>query len=224
MHTERQIMAEFVEGDWGEFAFKMIDQSMAPAVMQHLRKNFYLDEPLLKLIGLSELAASELDAVATRILEDNLSFAAIEKNTGKIAGVRVTGRPKKGHKASVNIQSREFQMVSKFLGSVEKQVDLFDTFGVEEYADLHFASIDKDFRGQGLASEMYNRAISLLKGLNFKLAKSSFTSPFTRKISTKLGFEQIAIKYFREIEDENGTYPYSHLPNDEFVSVRILRL
>lgn len=76
-------MAEFVEGDWKDFTFKMIKPEHYPQVLDHLRRNFYVDEPLNKYLGQGEAKTRDMDKIGTIYMEQGISFMAIHKPTGK---------------------------------------------------------------------------------------------------------------------------------------------
>jgi len=104
-----------------------------------------------------------------------------------------------------------------------KTVNIFDIYGVDQYADLTVASVDPQFRGLGLATEMYKRTLELLKSKRIPVAKSSFSSPYTRKIAQKFGFEQIRRDYFKDFRDENGE-KFFHNADDQFSDLMAIRL
>lgn len=86
------------------------------------------------------------------------------------------------------------------------------------------ASVDKTYRGQGIASEMYKVTIPLLKGRGYKLVKSTFTSPYTQKISQKMGFKELARAYFNQYKDSSGQLRFPNAKDDECAVVGVLEL
>lgn len=84
-------LAEVVEGDWKSFRFQMVKPSDFPAVLLHLRNNFYRDEPLCYHAGYNEEMADDFDIYVTQALEDNLSIMAVDKATNKVESVKLIG-------------------------------------------------------------------------------------------------------------------------------------
>ncbi|CAG7833343.1 unnamed protein product [Allacma fusca] len=211
-------MAHLVEGDWKRFTFKVIEKPDYAPVLKHLEENFHQDEPLSIIVGSSELKFKDLERFTTPALDDGLSIVALDKETGKIAGVRLTTREgKNSHKEPFLCESDEQGTIFNFLDSAQKTINIFEEYGLDEYADFAMASVAREFRGEGLATELYERSLKLLRHLGFKLVKSTFTSPYTRKIGTKYGFEELARKYFRELQNTRGDYLCPNADDNEYV-------
>lgn len=77
-------MASYVEGDWKNFRFRMVEPAFYQPILEHLRTNVYEDEPLNRIAGNSDTKANELDNLALSYLEENLSFFAIDTNSNKV--------------------------------------------------------------------------------------------------------------------------------------------
>lgn len=80
-------VAEVVEGDWKSFRFQMVQRSDHPAVLLHLRNNFYQDEPLNNHAGYDDDLANDIDSHVAIALEDNLSIMALDKATNKVFSI-----------------------------------------------------------------------------------------------------------------------------------------
>jgi GNAT superfamily N-acetyltransferase len=93
------------------------------------------------------------------------------------------------------------KIVRTFIISLETKVDVFKEYGVNHFADILIISTGQDYRGQGLATEMYRRAISLLTAMGYSLVTSCFSNPISRKLGVKLGFQEIARSYFDEMKE-----------------------
>lgn len=78
-------MVSVVEGDWGDFVFRLADTSYYPLILDHLRDTLYVDEPLNRLAGNSLAKQSELDYLALQFMEENLSFFVIHKPTNRVS-------------------------------------------------------------------------------------------------------------------------------------------
>lgn len=77
-------MAQFVEGDWKTFRFRMIQPSDHSRVLAHLRENFYKDEPLCSSYGVDDEMADDFDMLVSESFSHNLGFLAEDKETGKV--------------------------------------------------------------------------------------------------------------------------------------------
>lgn len=111
-----------------------------------------------------------------------------------------------------------------FLDTLDEKAAIFNHYPeLDEYAELFMASVHSDFRGQGLAGEMYRGAVRLVQGKGLKLMKSCFTSPYTRIIGKKLGFRELAQKSFNE-EDEDGKPTFPNSKPEEVAVIAVLEI
>jgi len=107
---------------------------------------------------------------------------------------------------------------------ISKKGNIFDRYGVDHYAELLIASVDPEFRERGLATEMYRRTLTLLRSRGYPVAESCFTSPITRKVAAKFGFEELVRRYFKDFEDVNGAKFIDNAGEDQFAALMAISL
>ena len=125
---------------------------------------------------------------------------------------------------SLNVESPQTLKILNVMKKLEKESNLLETYGVEFYADFFMSSVEPKYRSQGLATELYERSVTLLKSKGFPLVKSSFTSPITRKIGTKMGFQELARVYLFDETDEHGLPAFPKASPVQFVATMALKL
>lgn len=54
--------------EWNNFGFKFVEKSDYPEILAHLRQNFYKDEPIHKMLGVTEARAADKDEKMMDIL------------------------------------------------------------------------------------------------------------------------------------------------------------
>jgi len=82
-------MEEIIGGEWKGFTFKMIERDDYPRVLEHMRNNFYLDEPScrsMKVVEM-EIETQDLDTIVLAYLEEGISFMAIDNATNKVTNL-----------------------------------------------------------------------------------------------------------------------------------------
>lgn len=115
--------------------------------------------------------------------------------------------------------------IMPFLHQLDESAGIFSAYPeVQEYAELFMASVHPDFRGQGLAGEMYRGCIRLLQAKGFKLLKSCFTSPYTQKVGEKMGFRELSKKRFIDYRNENGELVFPDAGDDATATVGVLEI
>jgi len=219
-----------VEGDWKEYQFKMVTPEDIPRVLEVLRKFFYpyetLTTSLLSNPEEFEEMAKDFEPTVRAALKDNISFFVEHKESKTVAGVRVLSIVKRGHhEEDPPILYPPDKIVVGCLTQVTKAADIFTAFpDVDKYVDLVMTVTDPTFRGQGLATEMYRRAMDLVKALGIPLCKSVLTSPFTMKACRNLKFVECSKLFLQDYKDENGVQYFPDAKPDQFITVVAKRI
>jgi len=102
----------------------------------------------------------------------------------QIAGARIIAIHRRENYTTVprEMHSAEMKKIWPFLHQLDEDSNIFKFYpDLDCYADIFMASVDRRYRGQGLATEMYESAVPFLKARGIRLVKSCFTSPFTQK-------------------------------------------
>lgn len=144
-----------------------------------------------------------------------------------MVAVRITYRHNKYTNFNdIPFNSHQSKVILKLVDITDSMAGLFERYGVNEYAEFFVASCAPHHRRQGITSEMYVRNLKFLKAEGFKLAKSLFTSPFTRAAVVKLGFEEVCRIDYRDLYDENGELAFdpNNLTSEHFAAVMVKRI
>ncbi|ODM95770.1 Dopamine N-acetyltransferase [Orchesella cincta] len=191
-----------------------------------MRSSFYRDEPLNCLTGYSEEKAKDMDTMIMEYFQDGLSHIVVEKETNQIAGARIIAVHKRENADTPRVmESAEMKKIWPFLHQLDENSNIFKLYpDMDSYVELFMASVDRRFRGQGLATEMYESAIPFLKDRGFRLVKSCFTSPFTHRIGKKLGFRELTRRFFRDYRDESGEVVFTNAEDKDEAVVGALEL
>lgn len=114
--------------------------------------------------------------------------------------------------------------ITSMLEAANKKADLYDIYGIDFYADFLMTSVDPEFQRQGLVTEIYKRSIALLRAKGYPVCKSVFSSPFTRKAATNLGFQEHSRLYFLDHKNEQGELILPNAEPDMCAAVMALKL
>jgi len=162
--------------------------------------------------------AEDFDGYIMSILTScNLSFMVVDKATSKIAGVRITSINKKDdHPELPTFKSAKTGPIVGVLMKLSDDAKIFERYPeLDQYTEFVMVSVDKEYRGFGLATEIYDRAFKMLNSMNFPLIKCVFSSPYTQKIARKRGFYEIGKINFLDWKDENNQRHYPNATEDE---------
>lgn len=95
---------------------------------------------------------------------------------------------------------------------------------MDKYPELFIVATDRDYRGKGLATEMYRKAIAKFRAQGYPLVSSTFTNPFSRKLGDKLGFKPVNRMEFQDFKNPDGSLVFGEEGKQHFVVETVLDL
>ncbi|CAL8137115.1 unnamed protein product [Orchesella dallaii] len=229
-------MEDQIQGPWGQFDIRTINPKQdIPSILTFLTENFHRDEPMGRHCPYDEAFIKDINSKIAFLLEASSHICLVATNieTGAIAGVQLQFilSKEQARKIALNAgeQSPFFQrrvMNAIYEPLNQARANLFERFGVEELVWNFVASTSKEHRGQGLASELFRRMLNLLRKEKLFLVFSIYSSQFSRRCATKLGFVEIARSRFADALDPISGLPY--LPKavdcEDFASLMTLQI
>ncbi|EDW62387.1 arylalkylamine N-acetyltransferase 1 [Drosophila virilis] len=196
--------------------YKVITEEHFERVIEHLRGNFFADEPLNHAAGLCQHGGgnAELEHHSLATLQDQLSLMAVDGRAdsatyGQIAGVILNGilRPGDTEEALEKLQhsmDENYKKIFELLYGHSLQVDLFARYNVERIFDVRILSVDARFRGQGIAKELVRRAEQVARKSGFRLLKADATGIFSQKILCSQGFQPFSEQLYAKYTNDAG--------------------
>ncbi|CAL8099338.1 unnamed protein product [Orchesella dallaii] len=210
---------------WKEFTFKVIEPSDYSAVFRHLKGSFYIEEPVNKALGFSPEREQDLNVRKIDMFNrysKSLAVCPLEE-PDRIVAVLITNIH------DVNTPMPFFEprspITTKYrhvLEQMEKAFNIHETYGVPRFPELAILSVDKEFRGKGIATELYKRAISQLFLEGFPLVYSEFSNPISRLVGERLGFKEVSRFYFKDLTLPDISCAFDNVENDDFVTLTVL--
>ena len=71
-------------------------------------------------------------------------------------------------------------------------------FKCDHYAEISWTSVHPNWFGHGIATEMIERTLQLLKAKGYPVVTADFSHAGTKRIGQKLGFEELRRYYFTD--------------------------
>lgn len=92
----------------------------------------------------------------------------------QIAGVALNGISRRGDVEKAleemkSIDNIKYQRIFGLLNSTNKEIDLFTKFNVEKIFEIRILSVGSDYRGRGLAKELFVQSELIAKKNGFKV-------------------------------------------------------
>lgn len=187
------------------FEFFMIKSIHYDEVIKHLQNNFFFDEPLNQAVGLCNEKGEghlELEKHSLATLSDGVSIA-VQNSKGEIVGVCLNGflhpgDTLKAKEALENCQDERFKKIFSLLYDQNLKFDLFELLNVDRIFEFRILSVDKAYRGQGLAKKLIQRSEDVARKYQCKVVKGDATAAGSLAICLSLGLKPI-----QEIEYKN---------------------
>ncbi|CAB3381515.1 Hypothetical predicted protein [Cloeon dipterum] len=197
-------------------------------VMDFLRHNFFLDEPLnvcVQLVGDSRPGTCpELEEFSMGALQQGLSLMAVSPD-GAVLGCVLNAVSQ--HEDIEELQrladecpNPKFKLILGLLAHIEKEADVHHRFDVERVFEIPMLSVDSNCRGRGIATALLRDAVELATSLNVPLVRVDCSSKFTAMAVAKLGLEPVYnLKYNTYLPPGAEQPPFNPAyPHDEVAS------
>lgn len=189
------------------FEFFMIKSIHYDEVIEHLRWNFFYDEPLNRAVGLCMEKGEghpELEKHSLATLYDGVSVAA-QNDKGNIVGVCLNGflRPQDYEKAKESLekcQDERFKKIFSLLYDENLKIDLFKLHDVDKIFEYRILSVDRDYRGRGLAKQLITKSEDVARKYQCKVVKGDATAQGSLAICLSQGLEPITEIYYKDTD------------------------
>lgn len=134
------------------------------------------------------------------------------------------GTPAEHIELPLEPKTQMMKNILRNLSEISDKANIYEYYGIQFCADLIATSVNPEYRGQGLVTEIYKRSFDLFRAKGYSICKSTFTSPITHAVAIKYKFQEHARKLFLEFTDENGHQLLPHAKPEEKAVLMALKL
>lgn len=189
------------------FEFFIIKSIHFDEVIEHLKENFFYDEPLNAAVGLCRNKGEghpELEKHSLATLSDGVSVA-VQNSKGEIVGVCLNGflhpgETLKAKNALESCQDERFRKIFTLLYDQNLKFDLFEKLNVDRIFEYRILSVDKNYRGQGLAKKLMQKSEEVARKYHCKVVKGDATAAGSLAICLSLGLKPIEEISYKDID------------------------
>jgi GNAT superfamily N-acetyltransferase len=140
----------------------------------------------------------------------------IQNSEGNIVGVCLNGflRPGEILKAKESLekcQDESFKKIFNLLYNENLKFDLFEMHKVDKIFEYRILSVDKDYRGKGLAKKLIERSEDVARKYHCRIVKGDATAKGSLAICLGQGLQPITEVYYKDTEFEVKS------PHEKFV-------
>jgi len=192
--------------EFGGIKFRYLTKEDIPEALEHARVVLF---PALTSLGFDHSMDEDWLVMFRGILENTIGMTFIATDTAKndkIIGLRVI--------VVVNKDDPDMKMEFKYkinediydhIVRVEHATNVFERYPeVYKIADMFGISVDPAYQKRGIATEIYKRALRLLKQKEFKVVLCGFLSPWSRKAAMNLGWKELVRVYHKDVMTSTG--------------------
>ncbi|KAB0799471.1 hypothetical protein PPYR_07351 [Photinus pyralis] len=191
-----------------DYEIRIVTEEDTEAVLELLKKNFFLDEPLndyVKLIEFKDSTCEELEQFCKEKIHEKNSVMAITPS-GQILGVSLNGTLEEDYGDVEQCQNPKFKKILKLLNHCAK---IFQPIFNERFPksskvlNIRVLSSDSAWRGQGIAGALIKRSRQIAQEQGYDLIRVDCSSHFSARAVSKLGYELVYELKYEDYKD-NG--------------------
>jgi ribosomal protein S18 acetylase RimI-like enzyme len=154
-----------------------------------LMSSFFRDEPLAKCLQLGE-PIDFAQRVIDDALRDQCSFVAFNTQTNQLTGVCLNQvKHRNGVEHSTNEWEEKLDYILRLLDHMHQKIDLFHEFDTNDLLHIFMISVDKTYRGHGLASRLILASIDCAKNTHIGGVYAEATNIYSLNCFKQQGFE-----------------------------------
>lgn len=171
-------------------------------VLDFLRIYFYPDEPLT---GQSDPVHEEF---LVSNIEDGTCLMGVQGHEDNVVVALLAG-PKGPQEAdhllaaAAKTDSTKWSKIFKFLAGIERDVNVFERYGVQKVLHGQVMGVHSKQRGKRLGVRIVKELMTLAKNLNYEIITADCTGCYSAKIFESLGWECVNTVYYKDYLDDN---------------------
>lgn len=194
------------------YGIKTITEEDSEALLGHLRKFFFKDEPLnvaVQLIEYENSTCAELEKYSLKSIKEGTSLMAVT-NSNHVIGVCLNGTiinstsdEEEGEEDCANVKFSRVRSFLDFCGKEGTKAIIQKYPDVEKIMFVKIISTDTAWRGKGIAKELMDRTRKIGRERGYGLIRVDCSSYFSARAVARLGFECVYELKYKDYK-ENG--------------------
>ncbi|WAR26696.1 DNAT-like protein [Mya arenaria] len=177
--------------DTEEYWFEILTPDQYVEAFDIMSNHFVPDEPICHATDVTW--DNDFEKMTLDNLKDNVSLAMFSKKTGDMMGLRISGFLRRSDPPEdfSRMESKHVKDLFVFVTHRDKEIDIFNRYGVDEIFHFFCLGVRKEYRHHGLGDHLLTAALEMAKELGFTVVKGEGTGNFSQHIYEKHGFETI---------------------------------
>ncbi|XP_055609196.1 uncharacterized protein LOC129756362 [Uranotaenia lowii] len=201
-----------------------LPEELFEAAVQNMTGPFSRDELMNRTLGFEQdtLAMNTIISQWREMVSQRLSLVCFEEGSSKIVGLNIVASSNESDD-SFQFPSAIFQTIFDAIGYICKSANVFDKYGVNEYLSSMGLSVEPEYRGRGIATEILRARVPLCRAVGLRLTSTCFTGPASQHAARKAGFvEDFSVQYGALVEvDRRFVFPGIEQERCSYMSLSI---
>ncbi|KAG8229906.1 hypothetical protein J437_LFUL009770 [Ladona fulva] len=213
--------------------FDCIPEDRFCEVIEHLRKNFFCDEPLNSAVGLCPVPGAphaELEKMSLSTMKQGLSVMALMgESPGRVVGVALNGVTRPGDLEVAERQlalspDPKFRSIFSLLNEANRKLSLYERYNVDSIFELRIVSVDSSTRGRGLAQQLLKKSEEVARNNGYHLLKADTTGKYSQRMAAQGGLETVYTVMYDSYKDSEGKVIFNTSPPHDSLKIMVKKL
>jgi len=194
-----------------DIEYRLLDQDSFQASLDCIVEVFLKSEPITSLmkVGVGEFLPFA-SGLLRHALGQGLSWVAVDRITGEVAGIRVTTKLDEDFEPRVSFGPK-MDVVVEFLSSVSEQGRPLLACSPKKSVHSHMVAVDSRYQGLGVAKTLLERASFWAWWKGYETSVGEVTSAFNQRILSKIpSYKAIHRVSYQEFQ-KDGRRPFEAL-------------
>lgn len=210
------------ENSHNDIIYRIAEQSDRENILDFLRIYYYPDEPITN-GNEPKQQDSDDEEFSLSVIKDGASIIAVDASKNdKIVGVLMAGPVEPDEvewlinesERCANTNQKKWSEILLLLCHLAESANVFERFNVERSLHIHVMSVNHEYRGKSIGTNLMRKCFEIGKLLGYPVASADCTNVFSIRIAEKLGMQCINELAFCDYKDKNGKQLFSPpLPN-----------
>ncbi|XP_053692412.1 uncharacterized protein LOC128740866 [Sabethes cyaneus] len=159
-------------------------------LVKHFLNHFMEEEPMTVSMGVPKNQQSRAGVVNLwrSILKEKMTLVCYKEGSNEIIGANILAVRDNANYSDYEFEGEKKQNVQRIMEYVSKQFNCADHYGTVNRLIAYGLSVNKRYRGRGIATEILKARVPMCKALGIKLAAHPFSAPGSQGAATKAGY------------------------------------
>ncbi|XP_053698640.1 uncharacterized protein LOC128745588 [Sabethes cyaneus] len=189
-HTFRAKDGDDSDGGIVTYHVQDLTEDRYEDMIEHFLNHFIEEEPMCVSMGIpkDKQARAGLVSLWRSILKEKMTLVCYKEGSDEIIGANIISVKDDENYFEFEIKNEKQDKLLNIVEYVSKQFNLCEHYGVKHRLVAYGLSVNKGYRGRGIATEILKARVPMCKALEIKLAAHPFSAIGSQKAASNAGY------------------------------------